>query len=369
MVGFNKKNNSEDKIKDIDSPLPKINKPERRRVTPMFHVETFSQENRDIHGKDSKNELVVNEATNKAVKDILTSDLPKENPLNPISVRFEEQKVEALTYFNPHNCRVYFVFKKDNFHAPNRYGDIGFLGYIGCDYQLVNSTEHLFKNFKSFNICVKKNLVEIRPLDTHFHTIEKNADALLKEENIRKALIESCVPILKEFVSVFGGICDFKIHHWRILENKFQDDKVTKKIPLRAKWRSKFSKKVYNESNIEISDGVSDIDGNSYYENYTKNLLLKEVSPEIRDALDSQNQRLSVFEANLNKVSEALVTLSKETSNMAYNASSHIGLVREAKDAIKKLSETVESNGKLKDLSVADFKKLKVQSLLRDFGW
>lgn len=214
----------------------------------------------------------INAQVKKIIEPILKAS-PQETPKNRISVG----KEEILTYYNPHNCRVYYVFSKEGFKIPNRYDS------IGCEYSLVNSSEHLFKKFENVNVCVKKNFVEVRPLNNKWYSINKDKPEIveLQKKKIQDDLLNNCTKILKSFVSKFGGMCDFKIHHFRILERKFMGDKITSRIPKGVMFRNDAVKKVYNkENNIEISDGISDINKIAFHDNYTRNLALFDFAPE-----------------------------------------------------------------------------------------
>jgi hypothetical protein len=311
--------------------------------TPLFPMEN-KKGKKGVSGK--KGNIIVDKKTEESVKKILNDSVPKETSKNRISVGKQGVVDGVLTYYCPHNCRVYFVFDKKGFVPPNRYDN------IGCSYSLVNSSEHLFKDFHGVNVCVKKRFVEVRPLHPKWYVIEKDKSDLveLQKKRIQDDLLERCRSVLRAFVDEFGGKTDFKIHHFRILERKFENDKVTNKIPKNMMFRNKVVKKLYYENNLEYSDGISDVNDVAYHDNYTRNIGLFDYAPEIANELVSKNKLLNNFEKNMDKISGVLLSLTSETKNMAYNASSHIALVNEAKEAIIVLSDRVGELSALGDV-------------------
>lgn len=129
-------------------------------------MENENKEKRESLELKNDKEFVVDKAVSDAVNKVLNANLPKEAKKNLISVGNVQNIPDALTYYNPHNCRVYYFFKKENFNPLNQ------CPYIGCDYSLINSTEHQFENFNGFTIRVKKNFVEVRPLNNKWNVIE-----------------------------------------------------------------------------------------------------------------------------------------------------------------------------------------------------
>jgi hypothetical protein len=62
-------------------------------------------------------------------------------------------------------------------------------------------------------------------------------------------------------------------------------DNITNKIPKPIMFRNKVVKKLYNEQNLEYSDGISDVNDVAYHDNYTRNLGLQDYAPEIAQSI------------------------------------------------------------------------------------
>lgn len=282
----------------------------------------------------------------------------KEVSSNRISLGSTSVSSKVLTYYCPHNCRVYYLFNKEGFNHKNRYDN------IGCSYELVNSTEHLFKNFKGFNVCIKKNFVEIRPLNPKWYDIEFDKPELVefKKLQIQNELLNRCTDVLRSFISVFGGSSDFNIHHFRILERKFMGDKITDKIPKPIMFRNEVVKKLYNEKNLEYSDGISDVNDVAFHDNYTRNLGLYDYAPNIAKELEVI--RISQVEFS-KQIQDELI--GKALNPLTSQIQLHLAVMKDIKDNIgimrklaQKGQETPKKCVQIFGLSKKDKKKLEV---------
>lgn len=254
-------------------------------LSPSFPVEKKKD---TFEVSTSSDDFGVSKATADKVRDILLNHVPNETPINHISVGSKGNKgvdKRVLTYYNPHNCRVYYKYSIGN--------NKGMFPVERVGYSLVNSSEHLFKKYLgAFNICVKKIFIEVRPLNNRYYVLEFDKPELVEaeKERIKVNLLQSCTDALKAFVSEFPVSCDFVIDHFRILERKYTGDAITEAIPKDVMFRvmhagKEIAKKVYMENNLEVSDGISDLDGNAFHANHVRNLLIKDIAPDIAESI------------------------------------------------------------------------------------
>jgi hypothetical protein len=97
----------------------------RTPLTPIFPVE-----NKKLIEEVSvtSDNIIVDEKVKRQVKQVFETELAKETSKNRISVGKSDVLKKVLTYYCPHNCRVYFDFDKKNFDVKKP------MSYIGCSY-------------------------------------------------------------------------------------------------------------------------------------------------------------------------------------------------------------------------------------------
>jgi hypothetical protein len=211
------------------------------------------------------------------------NDIPQETDKNPVSVGRVGLVDYSYSFYNPHNARFYFDFKKWNF-KPDM-----------LKFKIINSKE-LSIEFNECRITVKKNLIEIVNKinkERRFKvegSIDNRREAIIKAISILE--LES-IDVLKAFIKTFGGTSDCVCVKSHIPDNKILHDKIVDSIPDEVTFRNDVVKKVYNTvpKNIEVSspEGASKM---------FRNLALFDFAPEIADQLKSiHNERLEFNKA------------------------------------------------------------------------
>jgi hypothetical protein len=198
----------------------------------------------------------------------------------------------SYSFYNPHNARFYFEFKKWNFN-PDR-----------LRFKVINSKE-LSIEFNDCRITVKKSLIEI------VNKINKERRFKIEGsiDNRREAIIKAIailelevIDVLKSFIKTFGGTSDCVCVKSHVPDNKILHDKIVDSIPDEVTFRNDVVKKVYNTvpKNIEVSspEGASKM---------FRNLALFDFAPEIATNLSSLNQEFNRFEHEaLNPLTEQI---------------------------------------------------------------
>lgn len=174
------------------------------------------------------------------------NDIPQETGKNHVSVgRVGSVDDYSYAFYNPHNARFYFEFKKWNF-KPDM-----------LKFKFINSKE-LMLEFMDCRIVVKKHLIEI------VNKINKERRFVIDGslENIHKATVKAIaileqesIIVLKEFIKVYGGTSDCICVRSHVPDNKILHDKIVDSVPDEVTFRNDVVKKVYktNPKNIEVS--------------------------------------------------------------------------------------------------------------------
>lgn len=148
-------------------------------------------------------------------------------------------------FFQPHNLRHYVDYDKRSFD-PTSGGSV-------CRVKLLNNGREFFvKDFFNCNITVKKSQIQIKNnIDfKKWYRLDlrnKGEDHI----NIHVSKVLESFSVLKEFIKVFGGKSDFKILNVSS-EDKFRSESFIDSIPIKARFHTEVSKKVYNEPNVEM---------------------------------------------------------------------------------------------------------------------
>lgn len=274
-------------------------------------------------------------------KVVSESKVLKETNNNPISLGSDGSMSVKNIYWQPHHLRLYFKFDKTFFNKEKPTLEFG--GHS------INSTEFEVPDYMEHRIVIKTNQIELTNKVDH-----KKWYVIRLDDSTRKQQFDICVKkvlestdVLRSFIKDFGGISDFRLLNFRA-QDKLQGEEVIDRLPLKLAFNGELSQKVYNEKNIEFNEPLAVI-------NYVENAALRTVTPIIHE--------------KLNKLDENMVKISEETKNMAYNASSHIALVREATNAIIELKDAVkELKGEVRNINQG-IKILGSTRIKEQWGW
>ena len=220
------------------------------------------------------------------------NNIPQETNKNHVSVgRVGLVEDYSYAFYNPHNARFYFEFKKWNF-KPDM-----------LKFKTINSKE-LMVEFMDCRIVVKKNLIEV------VNKINKERrfkiDGSL--DNIHKATVKAisileleCIDVLKAFIKAYGGTSDCVCVRSHVPDNKILHDKIVDSIPDEVTFRNDVVKKVYktNPKNVEVStpSGASKV---------FRNLALFDFAPEIADRLNIVDDKLNNFNNVIDKLNNSI---------------------------------------------------------------
>ena len=244
------------------------------------------------------------------------SEVPKETEINHVSVgRVGLVNDYSYAFYNPHNARFYFEFKKWNFHPDMTL------------FKPCNSTE-LACNFMDCRIVVKKHLIEVvNKINTERRfivdgSLNHRRDAVIRAVSILEL---ECISVLKEFIKCFGGTSDCVCVKSHVPDNKILHDKIVDSIPDEVTFRNDVSKKVYKVSpkNVEVStpEGASKT---------FRNLALFDFAPEIANELKSFNQNI--------------VDLKEVTLLEIENKKLHMSVLFDIKDTLKDMREHIKAS-------------------------
>lgn len=236
---------------------------------------------------------------------------------------------DTYSLYNPHNYRLYFDFKKENFHPlrptkPTSKRSVGRL-------VIFNSKE--WKTADKLNGCVfivKKAKIEVRNQiePKRWYLIQlKDIDSRKQQIlEIHQKKLSQAIEALKEFIRIYGGSSEYKLSRvW--CEEKIMKESTVDKLPLNMFFKARNVKKDYNEPVIEyLGDPVGAA-------NYFSNRGIEDIAPGIADAINLMNTTLQS-------------SLKEITSSMAYfaeNQRSHVNAIKElyklARNINKKLSQ------------------------------
>lgn len=232
----------------------------------------------------------------------------------------------SYAFYNPHNARFYFEFKKWNF-KPDM-----------LRFKYINSKE-LMIEFLDCRIVVKKNLIEIvNKINTERRfKIDGSLDNIHKATVKAIAILEQeSISVLKEFIKTYGGTSDCVCVGRHVPDNKILHDKIVDSVPDEVTFRNDVVKKVYKTvpKNIEVSTpaGASKT---------FRNLALFDFAPEIAEQLKGIRDERLEFSKSL-----ALYT---EQINL------HLKVEQRQLEVQEEMLKT--------------FKQEKVRKLKSDWGW
>lgn len=296
-------------------------------LTPSFPMENKKLVE-EVSGKSSN--VIVDEATKKAVDKIFKANLPQETSKNHVSVGgVGLEKDYSYSFYNPHNARYYFVFDKWNFNKNS---------LVGGGFEIINSSELLLKNYCGCRIVVKKKLIEItNKIDTK-RLFKIDGSLVNRKLQVQEALVvleKEVISVLRKFVSDFGGSTDFVVKKVWIPDNKILHDRLVDSLPNSLTWRDEVSKKVYLDEpkNVEISSP-------EMASNVFRNLALNDFSPEIASQIELLNKRMDVFE------SRALVPLTEQIVV-------HLEVQQETLKTLKAIRDSVSNKDNLSFLKLS----------------
>lgn len=231
-----------------------------------------------------ENQKEVKDYINKIVKPIFDKVL-KETNKNPMSVGVVGKKEKKYCFYNPHNYRLYSDFDKTNLNIKelNKLPKPTTKRSVVPTYRLKNSREHEINNFMGCRITIKKTQVEIQNKVNikKVYRIEIVADSKNQFYDIIKEKNDECFKVLEKFIKIYGGKSNLSILKvW--CENKLWKEDAIDLIPIKARWHTPISKKVYNEQNIEFPDPV-------FASNYVDTRAIESIAPNINNVLKGQN--------------------------------------------------------------------------------
>ncbi len=230
----------------------------------------------------------LNDAVSKIVKPIFDKSL-SEIKKNHMMVGKVGSKKEFISYYNPHNYRLYIDFSlsldakliiyKDH---SQKYG-----------FKFKNSTELLIDNFHGCQIRIKKNQAEILNKKIREHIIYWE-----NPENQIRAIVDQkdqeCIRALQEFIKSFGGKSNFKILN-KHSENKISNELMINRIKKNLTWHNPITKKVYKEHNVEFSNPI-------LASNYLENRAIEIIAPQIAQSMDSMRKELKRINDSLPQI-------------------------------------------------------------------
>ena len=188
-----------------------------------------------------------------------------------------------IAYYQPHNYRLYFDFSRENFNPQTTLLDSAKRGMLNTPftYQISNRTEFIFKFEKCCTIRVKRSMIEIINMIEHkrYYPIEWNDKIYDQIMMITEKKDNECIKILKDFLSVFGGVSRLEIKNRYVQEHKLADESAIAQMPLPMKFYTDIVKKEYNEPNIEFKTSVQAA-------TYAETRAIERIAPAIKHDLD-----------------------------------------------------------------------------------
>jgi hypothetical protein len=149
-----------------------------------------------------------------------------------------------LVFYQPHNCRVYFDYVKPS--KPT----------FGGSVHIKNSTELEFNDLiLGCRVTIKKTCVEVVNLVDKDKRFVVHMDSSGSETvDIISSKIKETRKVMEFIVKKYGGVSKFQVVNFSIQDNKVESESFIDSIDIKAKFRNKVVKKVYNERNVEFSD-------------------------------------------------------------------------------------------------------------------
>ena len=205
-----------------------------------------------------------------------------------------------IAYYQPHNYRLYFDFSRENFNPQTTLPNQAKRGMLNTSYttQISNRTEYIFKFENCCTIRVKRSIIEIINMINHkrYYPIEWNDKIYDQIMVITEKKDNECIQILKDFLSLFGGVSRLEIKNRYIQEHKLADEDAISKMPLPMKFYTDIVKKEYNEPNIEFKTSI-------HAATYAEKRAIERIAPAIKHDLDKISL---ILESKLTPVLEKL---------------------------------------------------------------
>ena len=245
----------------------------------------------------------------------------KETPKNRTSVGKTNKISDNYSLYNPHNYRLYFDFKKTDFHPlrptkPTYKTDGGRLG-------IFNSKEWITKEqIAGCTLIIKKSYIQINNLiePKRWYLIQMADVEKRKQQvyDIHLKKIEQAKNSLKLFIESYGGKSNYNLKRiW--CEEKIMKDEPIDKLPLNMFFKADNVKKDYNEPVIEyFGDPVGAA-------NYFSVRGIEDIAPQIAN-------NLKIFNFKADKIMDSVFYI-------AENYKSHVKIVEEAGKVLKKLNK------------------------------
>ena len=236
-----------------------------------------------------------------------------ETPSNHTMVG-KPQKINKKTItpslYNPHNYRLYFNFTKEQYKPKE--GMVGV--WLG---KIINYGSTFTSIGEGIRVTIRKTQVEVinKLTEEQWFLINR---ARAKEEiyAICNKIDDKCISSLKKFIEVYGGNSDFVIlkRECRGLfnnlntksDNKVMQEPFIDKLPLDMTFETDIVKKVYKKPNVEFKEPI-------YAAKYLENSALNEFSPEISNAINQLDTRLTPVLAELTRQIELHLKVQERT--------------------------------------------------------
>ena len=209
-----------------------------------------------------------------------------------------KKTVTTNSLYNPHNYRLYFSFKKDNFKSIE--------GMVGVWYgKSINYGKDFTSTGEGIRVTVRKTQIEVinKLTEEQWFLINR---AKAKEEiySICNKIDEKCIASLKRFIEIYGGQTDFIILKREARgiynnlntksDNKVMQEPFIDSLPLDMTFETPIVKKVYKKPNVEFKEPI-------YAARYLENSALNEFSPEICQELEKINLQIQNMQITVEK--------------------------------------------------------------------
>jgi len=250
-----------------------------------------------------ENKTKISEAHNESY--IGTIKSPQETPFNHTMVGSKQKKTTSSSLYNPHNYRLYFSFKKEQFNPEE-----GMVGVWLGKYK--NHGSEFTAVGEGIRVTIKKTQAEIINKLTEQEWFAVNrASARTEITELLQTIETKCIASFKSFIEVYGGSTDYKILHREerpnLILNTKSDNKVMHEpyidsLPLDMTFETSIVKKAYKESNIEFKEPI-------YVARYLENSALNEFAPQIAEAIkqvamSNPGERLRYIKSQINKFTD-----------------------------------------------------------------
>ena len=234
--------------------------------SPLFPMETDS-------GAEEYISRIVTPIFEKVAKEM------KKTPLWGVPRKEDKQKKYCL--YNPHNYRLYFLFKspkkwKEDIYKPH------LNGVFKPHLKSINKGNEFFlEDFCGCSFRITRKTIVVTHKENEWHKIDISAKA---ESQIHQIILTkdlACINALQQFILNYGGTSSLAIAG-RYSENKIKQEDFIDTLPIKEKWHTDIYKKVYNEPTVEFYDP-------SFASNYITNRSIEEITPKIQQALYTAN--------------------------------------------------------------------------------